>query len=697
MIQAIRGAGSTSSSGPSREEMIASIRDAQPKKGFLDKVQEFGEKVDSYTGAPSRSAVMSMLNGDFKGAPGAFSDNFGGDSKKAPTAKDIALKVGVNDNPAELEKASGEFSVKGIGLKTLLGLVPGGGALAPSVGKALDERGVTNADIAAVPIDFATDWTNLLGAVPVMKGVKAVKKALGLSDLVKDTAKGLEFAVEGGKLIRKGGNAVKAVEAATDAVKVGESVGDAVKVADGLPPTQVMELAYEGGRKVDPAKVKEAANILGFEPTPGMLDAGPTLRGLESSLDQSPSIGGYTVRSGKTGTNQLRSGLNKAVGRFGDEASNLSKFDAGEYAKADILEKTKEISDPIVKSFDEIASETKLIPVSDKAKELAAKRFMRQRDVSLAPDSPWGQIASRYANNIQNVKNVDDIKRIRSLSLKELRASTDDNVRSTLGYIAGQLEAMEGATIKNAARIAGPNPIEGVKEGGKLVKKLRDTRKGFRNVIEPLREVAENSGLRKPRTIKEFVEDISNIPSEQIADKMFKPKNVKAMNSLKTQFPSTWDSIRRVKISDIIKSSSQNGEIVPSKLVKNLKAMGPEIRQLMFDSPDINKNIDALETVLNSLPNKIGPSGTPQGEMFMNLARPAFQTQEGLRAGLYKQLQNPKIPIDAVKKAQTLKFPMKKAGQATVGGLADLLEQIQLGTFKVNAGRTIDNAIKDKK
>jgi len=666
-------------SGGFDPDAYISGKSSEESGGILDSIQKFGQKVDSYTGAPTRAAAMKALEGDFSGAASAFGETFGGDSTKAPSAKDLALKLGVNDNKAELEKAANDpFSIKGLGLKTLLNMGPAGmGSFAPQVGKYLDDKGVSNADLASVPIDFATDWTNAIGLVPATKVAKKGVDALGgLSDLIRGSK-----------------NVAKATDTALDAAKAVDKVSDVAKMADGIPATDVIKLANEGKKLSSADDIMKAAKQLGFEATPGMLDSGQTLRGLESSLDQSPSIGGSIVRGGNKGTNQLRAGLKTAVDKFSEDASGLSKFDIGDMSKADIIEKTNELSAPVIKNFNEIASETKLIKVPKTIKEVAANRFIRQKSVKLAPDSPWGQIANRYSKNIKNVKNVDDIKQMRSLALEELRSSTDKNTRSTLGYIAGQLEALEGATIKKAASLAGATPNEGARLGGDLVKKLRTTRKDFRNIIQPLGEFSESVGLKKPRTIKEFVEDISSIPSEQVADKLFKVKNVKAMMTLKDKFPTSWSNIRGAKIADIVKSSSVKGEINPNKLVKNLKAMGPEIRELLFDSPDVNKNLDALEKVLNALPDKIGPSGTPQGEMFMNLLRPAFQAQEGARAGLYKQLQNPTIPFSQLNRPEsTLKF--RKAGQVAVGGLSDLLEQLEQLPPKVNAGRTLLNASK---
>lgn len=658
---------------------------AQPveETGIVANLQKFGKKVDSYTGAPSRAAASKLIEGEPLQAMTDFGRAWGNDPAKAPTAKDLAIKVGINDNNANLEDASKNFtSLKGTLLRAGMNIIPGAGLSSDVVGRALDKRGVTNADLASVPIDFATDWTNAVGLIPFGKVAAKGAKAIG----------GL------GELIRGSRKAEKALVGLQDTVKIGEKVGDAVKVAEGIPATDIIQLANEGGRKITAKEIAEASKKLGFEPTPGMLSNDMTLKGLESSLDQSPSIGGLSVRSGKSGTNQVRTGLKNAVEKYGVDASAMSKVEVGDAVKSDMLEVLSQKHGPVSEKFNKIAESTNFIEVPEKSKEIAGKAFLRQKPVALSPSSSWGQIAARYESDLKNIKSVDDVKQIRTLALEELRGTTNRNERKVLGYIAGRLEALEGVAIKRASSASAATPAQGAKIGNDLIKELRTARKEFKGLMQPINEVAKDAGLRRPKSMKEFVNAISEIPSDQLADKLFKTNNTKGLGLLKKEFPTSFDLIRKQKIGDIIERSSVKGEINPSKLLKNLKAIGPEARELLFNSQDINQNVSALETVINALPDKIGPSGTPQGEMFTKLLNVPFQGTELGRAATYKALQNPTIPFGTLKKTQDASrtIPFSKAGQATVGGLSDLLNQIQLGTFKVNEGRTIQNAITPK-
>ena len=88
----------------------------------------------------------------------------------------------------------------------------------------------------------------------------------------------------------------------------------------------------------------------------------------------------------------------------------------------------------------------------------------------------------------------------------------------------------------------------------------------------------------------------------------------------------------------IRKAVEVKGEVNTVKLLKAVKGMEPKTRELVFgvDSSTVMKN---LETVVNSLPNKMGPSGTPQGMEFADFFSPSFWIKEPAKLaqyGIYK-------------------------------------------------------------
>lgn len=688
MIRALEAKDAAPPAQPSREQMIAELEAVDPpqEKSTFQKVTD---TIDSYTGAPTRAGLSKLLEGKPAAAITKFVRSMGEDPSHAPKGRDIAQQIGINDNPAELEKSIDEPSLKGLlykaGLQSVMG--PLAGALDRPIAQKLDENKVTNADLAGLPIEVAADWTNLL----TLGGGKVAK-----------------FAQEGGKLVNLTKQAEEAAKLAKAASKAPQIIENGAELVPGSLPMvgefadeakNAIKLANEGGARTpeEIAKIKEAARAIGIEPTPGMLSNSPALRAAESSLDQSPSIGGMLVRNGKSGTTQFRKGLGAAVEKFGDAASEMSKVDVGNAVKSDIMETLKAKYEPIASKFETIRESTENIDLADKPKLIASRSILRQKAVQLAPDSTWGNKAQQYANRILNAQSVDDLKQLRTMAQAEARNAADDNEIRVLDYIAKRLEALEGATIKRAATSQAANEAEGAKIGSQLVGDLRSARKEFRGLMEPVGQIGKDAGLKRSRSIKDFVRTIEEIPSEQLGDRLFKTNNVKALSLLKKEFPTSFDLIRKQKIADIVGKASLKGEIQPGKLVKVLKALTPESRAVLFDSPDINKSIDAIETILNVLPDKIGPSGTPQGMMAMQMADLPFQGRELLRFGQYKTLQNPSLPISKViNAADKATIPFRRAGQADVGTLRDLIRGAATIKAGGNAERSLSELLKNK-
>lgn len=63
---------------------------------LIEGLVEIGDEIDSVTGAPTRAAIKAVSEGE--GPLGAFAEQFGEDTSKAPTGKELAQDAGVPDN-----------------------------------------------------------------------------------------------------------------------------------------------------------------------------------------------------------------------------------------------------------------------------------------------------------------------------------------------------------------------------------------------------------------------------------------------------------------------------------------------------------------------------------------------------------------------------------------------------------------------
>ncbi len=191
------------------------VKDTENK--VLGGITKVGRFVDSYTGAPTRSAIGALQAGEnpFR----AFGKQFGSDPDLAPTGKDIAAKAGLST------EESIELPLKGITGQNMK---------------------VSPAGIAGVGIDVAADYTNLVPFGALAK--TAVKGGVGAA---KFAGKGLVAATDlatGSKL-------------ASDTVSIGKNaaVGTKEALSSFFKPTKAADyqdmVAIAEKNSLDPSKV----------------------------------------------------------------------------------------------------------------------------------------------------------------------------------------------------------------------------------------------------------------------------------------------------------------------------------------------------------------------------------------------------------------------------------------------------------
>lgn len=240
-----------------------------------------GKFVDTYTGAPSRKALSTLV--DKKGlleAGGQFIEQFGADPEKAPTGKDIAQKLGVGDKSLS-DAYPGLYSETGEGLP-----LKKGGFLDPTASGA-----------AGLGVDVATDWTNLIPGAVAAKGLlKAGGKTVGgTAKLAGKTAAVTADVVTGTKVST---NTARALGVVTE--KTGEIINKVLNPKQSIDFPKAVEIAKKNG--IEPSLLSSSIE---FGPTSG-------ISRLERNLSE--RAGGETLlKNHEDGYNAISDALNRKV------------------------------------------------------------------------------------------------------------------------------------------------------------------------------------------------------------------------------------------------------------------------------------------------------------------------------------------------------------------------------------------------
>lgn len=377
--------------------------------------------------------------------------------------------------------------------------------------------------------------------------------------------------------------------------------------------------------------ITKAAESLGFKPTKGMLSSSPYVQNVESSLEQSPSIAGSLVRQD---TNKVRQGIEKGSEKVFGETPRVQPSDVGSKVKEGITKNIQEQKDTIGSYYDDLRNSTQSIDVNPGSLTKVAKNI---KEIEKFKSSPGFSIVNQIADDLQNIKSVDDIKSLRSNVGKRMSTPNIGGAEyNALSQVYGKLSKLEQNTMMRAAiKQARTNP-EGLEIGKEMVSDLKSANKQYKGLIEDVREIGQGSKISKNiKHVDEFIDKLDQIPDEKIVDTMFKVENRAHLNNLKDKFPDQYESMRQAKIDSIRKSVElHNGKVDVKRLLSTVKGMEPDTIKMVFGD-DAKVLIDNLKTVVGSLPEKIGPSGTPKGLEWGDLFSPAFWLREPSKLAQY--------------------------------------------------------------
>jgi hypothetical protein len=214
--------------------------------------------------------------------------------------------------------------------------------------------------------------------------------------------------------------------------------------------------------KPDAKEIEAAAKALGFKPTAGMTTDSQVVQNLESSLSQSPSIPGMLVRGQQK---KVAEGLAKGAQSLTDDASQLTKFEAGEQAKKQITENVDKRFQPSKDAFNDLRKYTKDIPSTERSVKAVSNNINKIDEVATFTDGTAAGIAKSVNKALEKTPSADMIKRLRTMvgnRAKEAERAADGDTNA-IWQIYHKLGRLEENTIKR-----------GVIESGKFMDGAQD-------------------------------------------------------------------------------------------------------------------------------------------------------------------------------------------------------------------------------
>jgi len=360
-------------------------------------------------------------------------------------------------------------------------------------------------------------------------------------------------------------------------------------------------------QKPNSQAIAAAAEKLGGKATPGMMSAEPEIQMLESSLYQSPTIAGAGVRS-RIGA--VHGPMTKAAERLTKGATGLERGEVGDIVKSGITAKIGERLAPAKMAYESMAGDFKAIPIGAKSLERVSNNILGH-DFAKFSTGGGRQLAAGIANDLKAVQSLDDLRRLKTYVGKSIEGYTGPE-RQLVSDAYGKLKRLESNSIMRSAIESARTPNEGAKIAKNMVSELKSANKEYGSLMQDIGETARRGGLGKARSITKFLDKLEKTPSEAISGKLFKTQDYESLKFMQEKFPEEFDILKSLKLKEIQAQSRVGEKTSISKFLKSVEGLDSRTQKLVLgeDAPETIRN---LRTLQNAIPEKIGPSGTPQG------------------------------------------------------------------------------------
>ncbi len=496
------------------------------------------------------------------------------------------------------------------------GAVGGLPALAGAGAGAYAGEAAANAIRAALDLDSAPQTRSEIYGRPIKAGLEGA-------------------AGEGaGQIISKIPGAIKQAPKAIRNLK--STIQGKPKIPDEvLPAVNFEDVAYDAIPRPNAQEVIDSTKRIGGKATPGMVTSNQNIQNLENVLSQSPTIAGEKVRRAYQ---PIRKGLQEASENLAG-APNMTPFEAGQQFKTGLSKKITKRVEPLSTQFEKIRESSRYIKPDAKSLNRSAERLLKQ-DMAEFADLPQGQAIQKYAEMIKGAKSLDSLKQLRSSvgdDLEKALNAGEGQLAYALGKVKNSIQRLERREILKSAIEAMPTKAQGEAAAKELIDEIKTVNKGWRSLMTELQAVADAGGIKKIGSPSHLARIIDDMPSEKVAERFFNTKNFAGLKDVKTHLPEEFEILRQSRLGQIAEKSLTKGEPDPVKLVRNIKAIGKESRELLFGK-NSERVLKDMETILNSMPSKVGASDTPRGIEWFGLLKPSQWGQEAQSAYNYMQL-----------------------------------------------------------
>lgn len=378
-----------------------------------------------------------------------------------------------------------------------------------------------------------------------------------------------------------------------------KAITDRVGGIDSVTPDHVKDALSVAGMTDDiPSAVKTAmseipeirqhAQILNDAATPGGLEYQEALKNFKISVGDNMAA---------------------ALGKSRDDIAalqDLNHHDIGESIKTNIKNTLEAQYEPIAKDYEIISNKFKDVPLQSYVKANLANKIASVMEEGVSQESAEAKLIQRV---LKEVPHLD--------SLEQLRNYTSSLGRETSGIAKQELWEV-GSKLRSALNDAEEQALNYIvsDKAPELLQKHLDTNKAYKALKGTIGDLNDRLKVGPHAGVKTFLRALNDMDGEAIVNRLNPSNKASIIGELVSKFPQVADQVKDYHLSKLLKTSSkfiQPGETINTNtLMKEINKLSPQMREFIVPKGAQTK-LEALQTLLEQLPEKIGKSGTPQG------------------------------------------------------------------------------------
>ena len=410
--------------------------------------------------------------------------------------------------------------------------------------------------------------------------------------------------------------------------KPGESI---VQALDEMGvPIEKQQSVIEGLTELKPnaKEIRAAAEILDAPVLESQVSASKHVQDWDSMLSQSPTTTGVARQQ------VFQKGYDRAeqvVGRSLGEGADMSAAEIGNALKQSVATRLEAERAPITQLYEELKLSTSAVPVSENSTASIARNIRKLEGVELSPSSAEAKLANNVADEIANLKTVDDIKRYKTI----LNRNAAPETRFIVRQISEKLDNLEENTVLRFAETMRTGKAKERIES--LLDQHKVAKAGYKEFRGKMQELGNVIGKKKIYGPQDFLDYIEEITPEKFARRLFAKDNSEFLTFFNKNFPEETKLLMQYERAAIRNAAMKDGRLQVTQVIRQYDKLSPELKKIMFTDVE-RKMIEASKTYIEAMPKNINPSGTSKSEAYRRFfENPLSATAQSIKdkASLY--------------------------------------------------------------